>query len=91
MTHICKPYIFKVVLFLELLNSLELHKSRGKMSIFFLIYQKNIFQFFPKIWGLYLVEGLGDCLNGLGLGSALDKIHVDLNAILVYQQMFKVQ
>ena len=30
-THICKPYIFKAVLSLALLDSLELLKSRGKM------------------------------------------------------------
>ena len=30
-THICKLYIFKIVLSLALLNSLKLLKSRGKM------------------------------------------------------------
>ena len=30
-THICKPYVFKVVLSITLLNSLVLLKSRGKM------------------------------------------------------------
>ena len=65
MTHICKPYVFKVVLSLALLNSLVLLKNRRKnvKLIFFLYIQKikkikKIYlNFCPKIWGPFSRKG----------------------------------
>ena len=56
MTYICKPYVFKIVLSLSLLNFLRFLKNREKKVklILFPISQKkikNIFQFLPQILG----------------------------------------
>ena len=62
MTYICKPYVFKIVLSLSLLNFLRFLKNREKnvKLILFPISQKkikNIFQFLPQILGISLVRG----------------------------------
>ena len=61
MTHICKPYVFKIVLSLSLLIFLRFLKNREKnvRLILFLISQKKKkkFNFFPKIWELSLIRG----------------------------------
>ena len=58
MTYICKPYVFRIVLFLTLLNPLGLLKSRRKMyTNFFSYISKKYINFYPKFWGLSLVGG----------------------------------
>ena len=58
MTYICKPYVFRIVLFLTLLNPLGLLKSRRKMyTNFFSYISKKYINFCPKIWGLLSSRG----------------------------------
>ena len=79
MTHICKLYVFKIVISLALLNSLVLLKSRKKnvkLIIFFPISPKYIYiyisQFLPQNLRPFSSKGaLSDCLSGLSLGPAL--------------------
>ena len=76
----CRTHVFKVVVFLALLNYLRLLKSTKKIYIskkkFF---QKNILFFIPKFEGFPLEGGPGDDLSGLGLRLAL-RIKIQLTS-----------
>ena len=73
----CETRVFKIVLFLVLLNYWRLLKSTKKKKIYIsknVFFQKNILIFTTKFGRLSLIGALGNGLSGLGLRLALGTV-----------------
>ena len=74
----CETRVFKIVLFLVLLNYWRLLKSTKKKKKIYIsknvFFQKNILIFTPKFRRLSLIGALGNGLSGLGLRLALGTV-----------------